>query len=361
MKIGILTHYNVSSHGALLQMYGLKKWLEEMGHEVFILTYTRNLDFTDEDKRKRFSASIKNIPYYLSSYMKEDGLGCLFYQFRKQRILNKFKENNFKMMPYTASGKLDCTIVGADEVFALENGVNFVMFGHGITSPKIIAYAPSAGQTDLSRVERFGCKELIISGLGKFESLSARDFGTQMLIRTLTEKNVPLVCDPAMLYRFPHPNKERTKKYIVIYSYQSNFKDVSRIQKIKNYARQNKCELWSVGVYYKWCDKKINCNPLEMIQVFANAQAVITDTFHGTITSYIAHTPMAIFVRENNNNKLEDLIKTIGIEDRKVASPEMLEDVLNTPLNFGVLDETIEKLRRFGEQYLEQALMESER
>ena len=75
-------------------------------------------------------------------------------------------------MPYTASGKLDCTIVGADEVFALENGVNFVMFGHGITSPKIIAYAPSAGQTDLSRVERFGCKELIISGLGKFESLS---------------------------------------------------------------------------------------------------------------------------------------------------------------------------------------------
>ena len=66
MKIGILTHYNVSSHGALLQMYGLKKQLEEMSHEVFILTYTRNLDFIDENTKKRFSASVKNIPYYLS-------------------------------------------------------------------------------------------------------------------------------------------------------------------------------------------------------------------------------------------------------------------------------------------------------
>lgn len=52
MKVGILTHYNVSSHGALLQMYGLKKALEEFGHEVFILTYTRNLDFIDEATKK---------------------------------------------------------------------------------------------------------------------------------------------------------------------------------------------------------------------------------------------------------------------------------------------------------------------
>ena len=135
MKVGILTHYNVSSHGALLQMYGLKKALEEFGHEVFILTYTRNLDFIDEATKKRFSASIKNIPYYLSSYMGEDGLGCLFYQFKKQQVLKKFREDNFKMLPYTESAQLDCVIVGADEVFSLENGVNFVMFGHGITSP----------------------------------------------------------------------------------------------------------------------------------------------------------------------------------------------------------------------------------
>ena len=357
MKVGILTHYNVSSHGALLQMYALKNTLEEFGHEVFILTYTRNLDFIDEATKKRFSASIKNIPYYLSSYMGEDGLGCLFYQFKKQQVLKKFREDNFKMLPYTESAQLDCVIVGADEVFSLENGVNFVMFGHGITAPKLIAYAPSAGQTDISRIEQFGCKELITSGLRKFTALSARDAGTQQLLETLTNQEVPLVCDPALLYRFPHPKKEQAKRYIVVYSYQSNFKDKSRIKKIKEYAQKEHCELWSVGVYYKWCNKKINSDPLEMIRVFANAQAVITDTFHGTISAYIAHTPMAVFVRENNNVKLNHLLELIGIEDRKVLIPEMLEHVLETPVDFDKLDRNVEQLRCFGEKYIKQALM----
>lgn len=358
MKIGILTHYNVSSHGALLQMYGLKKELENMGHEVYILTYTRNLDFVDEKTKKRFSASIKNLPYYLASYMGEDGIGCLFYQFKKQKVLGKFRDDNFIMLPYTESSRLDCVVVGADEVFALENGVNFVMFGHGITSRKLIAYAPSAGQTDLARVGRFGCKELLSSGLNKFSALSARDEGTQKLIEELTGEKVPLVCDPALLYSFQHPQKEKSKKYIVVYSYQSNFKDKSRIKKIKEYAKKTGCELWSVGVYYKWCDKKVNCNPLEMIQIFANAQAVITDTFHGTITAYIAHTPMAVFVRENNNVKLEHLLKTIGILNRRVTKPEELEDVLSTPLDFKILDTNIEVFRQYGNDYLKDALTE---
>lgn len=358
MKIGILTHYNVSSHGALLQMYGLKKKLEDMGHEVYILIYTRNLDFIDEATRKRFSANIKNVHYYLSSYMGEDGIGCLFYQFKKQRILKKFCEDNFVMLPYTASSQLDCVVVGSDEVFSLENGVNFMMFGHGITSKMLIAYAPSAGQTNLARVEKFGCKELLMSGLNKFNALSARDAGTQKLIRELTGKVVPLVCDPALLYAFQQPQKVESKKYIVVYSYQSNFKDKARIKKIKEYARKTKCALWSVGVYYKWCDKKINCDPLEMIQVFANARAVITDTFHGTITSYIAHTPMAVFVRENNNVKLQHLLNMIGIMDRQVVDMETLETVLNTPLNFTALDANIEALRQNGERYIQQALID---
>lgn len=233
MRIGILTHYNVSSHGALLQMYALKKKVEEMGHEVFILTYTRNLDYIDEATRKRFSASIRNIQYYLSSYIEEDGVGCLFYQFKKQRILKKFREENFEMLPYTASAQLDCVIIGADEVFALENGVDFMMFGHGLASRKIIAYAPSAGQTDICQVEQLGCKELLSSGLGRFTALSARDVGTKEFLETLTKQEIPLVCDPALLYRFPHPRKEQTKKYIVVYSYQSNFKDKNRIKKIR--------------------------------------------------------------------------------------------------------------------------------
>lgn len=356
MKIGILTHYNVSSHGALLQMFALQEELKAKGHEVYILTYNRNLDFIDEETKKRFSASIRNLPYYLSSYMGKDGIGCLFYQKKKQRVLNAFRERHFKMLPYIESGKLDCVIVGADEVFSLENGINIMMFGHGITSEKIIAYAPSCGQTDIGRIEHFGCKEVIQSGLMKFSALSARDEGTRSVIYNLTGQDVPIVCDPALLYHFKHPVKISQKKYIVVYSYQSNFKEQNRINKIKEYARKHDCELWSVGVYYKWCNRQINCDPLEMINIFANAEAVITDTFHGTITSYIAHAPMAVFVREDNNIKLDFLLKTIGIENRKIINYQEIDSVLAQPIDFGEIDKRVEIIRKSSQYYLQTAL-----
>lgn len=144
MKIGILTHYNVSSHGAVLQMYGLQQCLKEMGHEVEILTYTTNYDFIDEQSKKRFSKNLKNLPYYISSYVGEDGIGTLFYQVNKQKKLKKFRMQNFRFAPYTNSKDLDCVVVGSDEVFALENGLDFVMFGHGISAKKIVAYARRA-------------------------------------------------------------------------------------------------------------------------------------------------------------------------------------------------------------------------
>ena len=49
MKIGILTHYNVSSHGAYLQLYAMSRILQERGHEPFVLTYRKNFDFAEED------------------------------------------------------------------------------------------------------------------------------------------------------------------------------------------------------------------------------------------------------------------------------------------------------------------------
>lgn len=356
MKVGILTHYNVSSHGALLQMYALKCELEALGHSVSILTYNRNLDFIDEETKKRFSASIKNLPYYLSSYMGKDGLGALVYQFKKQKTLKRFGSENFSYIPYTSSKDLDATVVGADEVFALENGVNIMMFGHGITSGKLIAYAPSFGQTDVSRIEKFGCRELIESGLNKFDSLSVRDKNSCDTVRNITGKDVPVVCDPALLHDFSVEKKKSNKKYIVVYSYQSNFKDEERIKKIREYAKKNRCELWSVGVYYKWCDKQINCNPLEMLDIFSAAQAVITDTFHGTISSVIAKTPMAVFVRENNNNKLDYLLQMLGMTQRKVTSADGLEGVLSAELNFDKIYENVRSEREKGLGYLKKAL-----
>ena len=357
MKLGILTHHKVSSHGALLQMYALQQVLKGLGHDTVVLDYDRNMDFIDEDTRRRFSASLRNLPYYLGTYLRKNGLGVLAFQYKKQRSLGAFRQEHFRQLRYVESGTLDGVVVGADEVFSLENGVNPMMYGHGLTAPRLVAYAPSFGQTDLARIRRFGCERLIASGLAGYTALSVRDEGSREVVRTLTGREVPLVCDPALLYDFGRMEKHVAKKpYIVVYSYQSNFTQPDRIAAIRAYAKRTGCQLWSVGVHYRWCHKQVNCSPLEMLSIFAGATAVITDTFHGTISSYIARTPAAVFVRENNSVKLGYLLEQLGYTHRRVTASEELETVLGQKMDFSEADRRVAKLREEGLAYLKEHL-----
>ena len=45
MKYGIITHYDVHNHGALLQLNGLKQVLNSLGIEANALQFDKNYDF----------------------------------------------------------------------------------------------------------------------------------------------------------------------------------------------------------------------------------------------------------------------------------------------------------------------------
>lgn len=49
MKIGILTHYQVESHGACLQHYALTHYLQALGHDVYVLSCHINIDFANDN------------------------------------------------------------------------------------------------------------------------------------------------------------------------------------------------------------------------------------------------------------------------------------------------------------------------
>ena len=144
MKIGILTHYNVYNHGAQLQMFALKNWLEEKGNEVTILTYEKNFDF-NKASEKRNSASVKNIGYYLKHYLLKKGIGLTLFNVKKVGLLKKDFQN-IKTAPYD-DNDCDVVIIGSDEVFSIDVGCNKMMYGHGLNGKPAIAYAPAFGRT----------------------------------------------------------------------------------------------------------------------------------------------------------------------------------------------------------------------
>lgn len=362
MKIGILTHYDVNNQGAQLQMYALANTIKDLGHEPIILTYNKNFDFSSKQKLK-YQPSLKSIPIYIKEYLLKTGLKSMIHNYYKLKVNKKFRQENFNFENY-ANANIKMSIVGSDEVFSIQVGVNFMMYGYGVNTDNVISYAPSFGQTNIELLEKRHIKKLVAEGLKEFVSLSARDENTFNIIKELTGREPEMVCDPVILYNFKEQEIKNTikipkKNYMVIYAYDHNMTDKNEIDAIKEYAKENNLEIISPGTYHKWCDKNISCNPLQWVEIIKNAQCVVTDTFHGTIVSTITNVPMAVLVRNGlNSNKMNDLLKKLEIEDRKITSIsiEELNKVLKRKINFNRINQNIEKLRAKSLEYLKKSL-----
>lgn len=362
MKIGILTHYDVNNQGAQLQLYALYMQLKSLGHDPIVLTYHKNYDF-DPSKEKRNQITISSIPYILKNFLFEKGIGLTWHNVKKYVINKKFREKEFRYGSYCLA-ELDAAIVGADEVFSLELGVNIMMYGHGVNTENMIAYAPSIGQTDLARIDRYHCRNLISSGLKDFHSLSARDKHTQNIIETLTGRQVGIVCDPVLLYEFPLndfelPKGTPSKDYMVVYSYDARFILPEEIKAITAYAKAHGLKTVSVGTYHAWCDVNIACNALEWLKCIQGAKAIVTDTFHGTIAAAITECPMALTYSQSvNANKMLDLIDRLGLQERTMSELSFmeLERVFSRPIDFVALRHQIEAFRHMSLKYLTDAI-----
>ena len=358
MKIGILTHYNVINNGATLQMYALKSWLEENGHDVYILTYKKNFDYS-EDAAKKYNFSLKNLFYIFKMYFIKGSPSLFFYKVRKQKKYKKFIKRNFKFLGYTKP--LDLAIVGSDEVFSLEVGCNKMMYGHDVNANKIISYAPSFGQTDMEVIKTRGCVDIISSGLKKFSSISVRDTKSRDTIRSLIGVDCDIVCDPVILYDFSSTHtkiKTPKHKYLLLYSYDKNMNSPEEIYSIKAYAKKKGLKVISAGTYHKWCDKNINCNPLEWIEYFRNAEEVITDTFHGAVLSIITQKKALVLRRSINGNKLTSLIEEYGLDNFLVdkIDSSCLNTFSETVYNGDDVLERVKAKRLNGAHFLKRSL-----
>lgn len=359
MKIGILTHYNVNNLGAQLQMYATYTVLKELGHRPVVLTYNKNFDFEHEQKLRN-EISLKSIPYICREFLIKKGIRQTWHNTCKYWINKRFRQENLDFSFY-ASTPVDAAIVGADEVFSLQVGINMMMYGHGVLTDHCIAYAPAFGETDMKRIREYHAEELISSGLGRFTALSARDTHTADLVEQLTGKKPISVCDPVILYDFNDthaPIKRISGKYIAIYSYDRNMIDKEEIRQIKAYAKANSYRTVSIGNYHKWCDLNITCDCLEWLEYMRNAECVITDTFHGAVVATILHKEMAVMIRSINRNKIKALLRDTGTEKRLISqlTEAELKRVFSVPTDFEKVERMLNDLRGKSMRYLTDAL-----
>ena len=333
MKVGILTYYNVHNHGAVLQANALKKVLEKNGCECSFLTFERNYDYTPNELIKKYRISLSSIPFFIKYSIKR-GISNILFNVIKNYQLNRYRNKNFVIGDRYTDYKGDLVIVGSDEVFSLEVGINPFFYGHGLCT-SLVSYAATFGPTSYDYLMEHNLDKLVSSGLSKFNSISVRDRNSFEILNKLGIKS-EIVCDPVILYGYENEINEykpSIDNYIVIYSYDKNLNEFDEIRSIKSFARSKGLKIISVGYHHEWCDKNVNVTPIQLLGYFKNASFVITDTFHGAVLSIICNTQFIVKIRENSN-KLSFLLEEYGLLNRITSNFEKLDDLYNKSIDY---------------------------
>ena len=356
-KIGIITHYDVHNHGALLQLTALIRVLADKGIEAQALRFDKNYDFMGHNLKAKYDVSIKSLGIYLG-YLKEKGFDCTKYNYLKRKTLNAYKSRENIIGDYYAeSPELDAVIVGSDEVFALHTGPTPVFFGHCLPTENVFSYAGSFGPTTYDDILRLHSLPFVRSGIEAMKYITVRDANSASVVKKLTGKEPPIVVDPVILYGYEKEiatlSPPSIKDYLLIYAYDNRMNSPEEVRAIKNYAKSKGLKTLSPGFYHSWCDYNINVDPISLLAYFKYATEVVTDTFHGSVMSLITGAKLAVKTRESNHLKLSNLLKEYGMDSRIFTDWGNMTGIMSPEIDYTSVNKEIERRRAESMHHLD--------
>lgn len=357
---GIITHYDVHNHGALLQLTALIRVLKSKGINAKALRFDKNYDFMGHSLKAKYDISAKSFGIYFK-YFKDKGIGCTRYNYNKRKTLNRYKKaENLIGNYYSESPLLDGIIVGSDEVFALHTGPTPVFFGHCLPSDNIFAYAGSFGPTTVEDIKRLHSVPFVRAGIEGMKYVTVRDANSASVIEQLLGVHAPVVVDPVILYGYKDELAELPppcyKNYLLVYAYDNRMNSPEEVKAIRDYAKSRGLKTLSPGFYHEWCDYNIDVDPINLLSYFKNATEIVTDTFHGSVMSLITQAKFAVKTRDSNHFKLKNLLQEYGLESRIFNTWNDIASTMSPPIDYGYVDKEIAVRRKESMNHLDNML-----
>lgn len=332
----------VENIGSLLQSYGLKKMLEEVGCEVRFIDIEPNEqeDRAVKETRHHFAGEFqsgdrrkKNLDRYFLNRLRNKLKLSL-----QDKEFEKFRAETLKIREGDNDEQYDLCVIGSDEVFNCMTtagwGFTSQLFGNVRQSKRVITYAASCGATKFSELGDQAIA-IITGAFRRVEGFSVRDSNTAQFVANLSDRPVSFHLDPVLVTDFSKEMEQAElpkglpANYCVVYSYRNRFHKPEEIQKIRKFCAAHRMVPITIGAPQMWIRNFCVTSPFQALKVIQNAQFVVTDTFHGTIFSEKYCDRYAVMVRPSNANKLLDLIERIGLQEHVVNDLDDLEGVYN--------------------------------
>lgn len=351
MKISLLTIWHCSNYGAELQTYATVRALKQLGHEVEVIDFRLTEKYPKTKKEK--------IAEFINSLTLSD---CKFNRFWKKFIRNKTTHYRNLEELKNNPPKSDCYLVGSDQVW-----------NEDITKRKADAYFLNFGDENVLRVSYSssigvdywnGSEELtkiVKRQFDKFKAISCREKTGCKVLRDTFGKEITNVLDPTLLHdSYPElTGKTKQRRTLVFYplttypELESFSKGLANRLGLK-FVNNNKRTMLTKHI--AWNRRSVQ----EWVKNIAEAEFVVTHSFHGLAFSIIYRKQFIIVKTKSSNRqtRLTDLLTELGLMDRFFNTCEEAEmsKVWEKPIDYDSVYLKLEKMRKISYDYLKEAL-----
>ena len=364
MKIAIMTQPLGKNYGGIMQAWALQQLLKEAGHEP--VTIDRQADA----KGPAYHAA--RFGYRALQKVLGKRKGPINFEFHLPIILrqtNDFIEQNLnlsealnstaKLKAHFEREQYDVVIVGSDQTWRpcySPNIANFFLDFLQGSDIKRIAYASSFGvdEWEFTKEQTLRCAALA----KQFDAISVREKSGVVLCRDYLGVEATHVLDPTLLlerssYEALYKNKKLpTRKGIYTYILdQANWKSqvvetAKKILQEPQYSNQPKADL-SLLASDDLGDYKMPS--IEgWLKGFADANFVITDSFHGTVLSIIFNKPfISLINRQRGASRFYSIADELALQDRIIDrySEAVVKALLEKNVNYCDVNISLNALR----------------
>lgn len=387
MKIGIVTYVKTATcnYGAELQGFALQYKLNKMGYVTEVLNLHRVLPSNNKmfdtfvnavkNRFRKFDimkATISSLSLIISV------LKDRFYlQVNKERFEAKRKQfhdffddyirhSESELYPNdldTVELDYDTYIAGSDQIWNYKNSdrvdVFFLMFANRFNAKKI-SYAASFSVSSIPKELHSDYRKWI----NNLDYISVRETDGVDIVKDLTGRDAQLVCDPTLLLdkeewlqQFKDtclPNIDG--RYLLIYS-MSHSPSVYEVAK-KVAKRLGGIKIYNVKTNFtptriKGITDLYDVLPTSWIWLIANADFVVTDSFHGTAFSINFNKQFLTIQKRISalNSRVNTILTMLNLQDR-ICYDDNTNCIPVNNIDFTLLNGVIDQWRQASLQFL---------
>ena len=325
MKISVITLVNINNYGSLLQAYATQKTLEELGHEVEFVNFVSSngniaVEANSACDKRHMQKGVKRSAYKLAWMTNQLMQTRPFSAFRKKHLnIGHRYANQQELMENPPEA--DVYLSGSDMLWnsKLNRGHNEQQFylNYAPKGFKKVAFSSSIGEEDLP-IEEI---DFMLPLLKQYSAISMRENSGVEIVRSMG-LNATKVLDPTLMLASKDwsrlfPEKVTKKGYIFVYFLHQHAEE---LLVAREYAKEKGLRMVRLAFnpFKKAQDDEIVYMPSveECVSLFANADYVITDSFHGTCFSLNFKRKFYVVRPPRFMDRLSDILKLADAERR---------------------------------------------